>query len=717
MDTQVLDQICAGLKKNLPKFSRLVLGVAIGIFLDHLAEIPAKHRLGNGVAIGRLLFGSKAVPFGKELVRDRRNAAQGGQRPSLEDAPQVRTLFAGALGLHAPHAVGQDLHGPGHVEHIGFGNRLPFKHADPLGIGGLVRSLPPQVNDKPVKGREQKRPEFSLTGIERGEQVSFQDLFLDEALHQVVGFLWARPLFDNQVGFQHRLVADEKLLQRGAAIGGMDIAGGSHGQGTRAFPRARRIGKGGGHLCVTSQERQGPWISCQTNNLVIRVNNEAQKNNSSLPELSFAPRITWHEKIAENQQPVTTRSTMFDQTENGRDGSVAKQGDEAPASGSVAEPVPPSTAENTLGTSPQDAAVSKAGFVAGLSSSFEVDLADLNWNADTSDPDALQSLGASLKVLQINDIIVSPNSTAGKHGVIAGNRRCAAAALAGLTRLRARIYQGNASEIVSVVENAQRLDETPKSLLLRLRKALQGGTDRQEVREFLGETGKAKSTISDLLYGAQLDESRFQEVIDSPNVFKAIANLRKRKPAPATTPAVKPPAQLTASADGHGELAPEQEKPAESAPAGADAISQPPEERLPAPSSVAEEEPPAASNGTEMLHARNGSVAERPVDPIPASKWASWREVESGLTEAKSETEASANASQYSGLESGELMVMEQNLRVALAECAQTDEEKAAAGDWSLAMVRPSGSRNVPVDRALSQNAIAEMQRRCTGDS
>ena len=257
---------------------------------------------------------------------------------------------------------------------------------------------------------------------------------------------------------------------------------------------------------------------------------------------------------------------MFNQTENGLNGSVAKQVDGTPANGSVAEPASPSTAENTLGTSPQDAADPKAGFVAGLSSSFEVNLADLNWNADTSDHDALQSLGASLKVLQINDIIVSPKSTAGKHGVIAGNRRCAAAALAGLTRLRARIYQGNASEIVSVVENAQRLDETPKSLLLRLRKALQGGTDRQEVREFLGETGKAKSTISDLLYGAQLDESHFKEVIDSPNVFKAIANLRKRRSAPASMPPVEPSAQPTASADGHEELASEQEKPAESAP-------------------------------------------------------------------------------------------------------------------------------------------------------
>ena len=107
------------------------------------------------------------------------------------------------------------------------------------------------------------------------------------------------------------------------------------------------------------------------------------------------------------------------------------------------------------------------------------------------------------------------------------------------------------------------------------------------MRKFCGETGKAKSTISDLLYGAQLDESHFQEVIDSPNVFKAIANLRSETRA-ATTPAAEPPAQLTASADGHEELALEQERPAESAPARADAISQPPEERLPAPSSVAE---------------------------------------------------------------------------------------------------------------------------------
>ena len=126
---------------------------------------------------------------------------------------------------------------------------------------------------------------------------------------------------------------------------------------------------------------------------------------------------------------------MFDQTENGRDGSVAKQVDGTSVNGSVAEPAPLSMAENTLGTRPQVATDPKAGFVAGLSSSFEVDLVDLNWSAITSDPDALQSLGASLKVLQINDIIVSPKSTAGKHGVIAGNRRCAAAALAANIRV------------------------------------------------------------------------------------------------------------------------------------------------------------------------------------------------------------------------------------------------------------------------------------------
>ena len=62
-------------------------------------------------------------------------------------------------------------------------------------------------------------------------------------------------------------------------------------------------------------------------------------------------------------------------------------------------------------------------------------------------------------------------------------------------------------------------------------------------------------------------------------------------------------------------------------------------------------------------------------------------------------------------------MIMDPDYHVALAECAQTADEKDAAGDWSVAMVRPSGSRDVPVDRSLARNAIVEIQRRCTGES
>ena len=207
---------------------------------------------------------------------------------------------------------------------------------------------------------------------------------------------------------------------------------------------------------------------------------------------------------------------MFDQAETGRETSEKKPGDTAPLKGSVAEPMVGSTAEpcqdetnqidqgkngidasavESVVDTPVDGSVAepsvlpaespfapsdpngvhKPGFVAGLSSPFEVGLEELQWNADMTDYDALQSLGASLKVLQINDVIISPKSTAGKHMVIAGNRRCAAAALAGLTQLRVRIYQGKASEIVSVVENAQRVDESPKSLLRRLRRATSRG--------------------------------------------------------------------------------------------------------------------------------------------------------------------------------------------------------------------------------------------------
>ena len=339
---------------------------------------------------------------------------------------------------------------------------------------------------------------------------------------------------------------------------------------------------------------------------------------------------------------------------DGKDGLAVEPVVDIPTNGSVAEPnVLP--AESPLASSDSNGD-HKLGFVAGLSSPFEVELGDLQWSADMqNDYDALQSLGASLKVLQINDIIISPKSTTGKHMVIAGNRRCAGAALAGLTHLRVRIYQGKASEIVSVVENAQRVDESPKSLLRRLRNALQGGVDREEVREFLGATGKAKSTISDLLFGARLDEDRYQAVMCSENVFRAIADLRKRKRVSDAPPPVGPAPQVTASDDGRKPQengAVEHQSVAESAPSVNNVAAQPLEESpasdqhvepatqsetdvtemLPSRNGSVAERPAKQSETdvTGMLPARNGSVAERPADPVTASRWASWRKSNRG---------------------------------------------------------------------------------------
>ena len=146
----------------------------------------------------------------------------------------------------------------------------------PSALGASWESLPPQVNTNRSKDVSRNVRNFPLLGSNEASRFRSRIFSWMKLCTRSSASSGLCPLFNNQVGFQHRLVADEKLLQRGAAIGGMDIAGGSHGQGTRAFPRARRIGKGGGRF-GTSQERQGPWISCQTNNLVIRVNDEAQK--------------------------------------------------------------------------------------------------------------------------------------------------------------------------------------------------------------------------------------------------------------------------------------------------------------------------------------------------------------------------------------------------------------------------------------------------------
>ena len=124
-------------EKNLAKFPRLFFGVAIGVFFDHLAEIPAEHRLGDGVAVGRLLFRSEPMPFSEELVRDRGYTRARGPASFPQRCPtDPERSLAGAFGLQMRRtAFGQDLHIAQATSNTsGSGIVSSLKCAGPLGV-------------------------------------------------------------------------------------------------------------------------------------------------------------------------------------------------------------------------------------------------------------------------------------------------------------------------------------------------------------------------------------------------------------------------------------------------------------------------------------------------------------------------------------------------------------------------------------------------------
>jgi hypothetical protein len=138
-------------------------------------------------------------------------------------------------------------------------------------------------------------------------------------------------------------------------------------------------------------------------------------------------------------------------------------------------------------------------------------------------------LAASIRVCQIHDILIGPRKENGKHGVIAGNCRTAAADLDGITHLRARIYSGPHSDALSVAENVLRKAERPDELLKRVREMFKNGADKKQMRQILGMVSTVgKSSIHYLVWGAQLKEAAYQMVLASKNVLGAIRKLKEQ---------------------------------------------------------------------------------------------------------------------------------------------------------------------------------------------
>ncbi len=111
----------------------------------------------------------------------------------------------------------------------------------------------------------------------------------------------------------------------------------------------------------------------------------------------------------------------------------------------------------------------------------------------------------------------------GKDQLYAGNRRHKAAEFAGLTHFRTRRYTGDKKylgPIISLLENALRKAEPPKSLVMKIRAAKKAGCTRGELKQYL--PGKTKGTISELLYAANLTGEWWAKVEQGENVYKVV---------------------------------------------------------------------------------------------------------------------------------------------------------------------------------------------------
>lgn len=126
------------------------------------------------------------------------------------------------------------------------------------------------------------------------------------------------------------------------------------------------------------------------------------------------------------------------------------------------------TARAALGAQPAGAAVPTAALYTQLAHGGQlrtVPLAQITPNPGqprrTFDPDALQSLATSVKQLGVLQPPLVQERHDGTYELIAGERRCRAAGIAGLTHLQVIVRTHSASALAALAENLQREDLDP----------------------------------------------------------------------------------------------------------------------------------------------------------------------------------------------------------------------------------------------------------------
>jgi ParB/RepB/Spo0J family partition protein len=148
---------------------------------------------------------------------------------------------------------------------------------------------------------------------------------------------------------------------------------------------------------------------------------------------------------------------------------------------------------------------------------------------------SLRGLGMSLKIVgQIHPVIVRSDPATGKYTIVAGNRRTAAAILVGIPALRCRVFDGpdaGLPYVISAVENAHRLQESPWGLAQKLKAAIKDGYSQKELAEMFE---RSEAAVSALLYAARkLPAAYCKRIENGENLYKVVEEhksaVRRRK--------------------------------------------------------------------------------------------------------------------------------------------------------------------------------------------
>lgn len=115
------------------------------------------------------------------------------------------------------------------------------------------------------------------------------------------------------------------------------------------------------------------------------------------------------------------------------------------------------------------------------------------------DPDALQDLSNSIRTQGVIQPIVVRHLLGGKYEIVAGERRCRAAQLAGLTEIPAIVKDipDEAASAIALIENIQRENLNPIEEAFALQRLLNDfSMTHQQVAEAVG---KSRTTVTNLL--------------------------------------------------------------------------------------------------------------------------------------------------------------------------------------------------------------------------